>query len=470
MIISKAGIGSVLLGLAVSSPALATNGYFSHGWGTKSKAMAGVAAALSQDTLAAATNPAGMSSIGTSMDLGLALSSPSDRGYMANNDFGRDPNTGMPTGPFVTPGKYTSNLDWFLIPSFGYNRVLDDKMTIGVSIFGNGGMNTKYTERPVWENFALPPNTTVDMNGNPIGNDPTCSAPNNANPCGVFTAQVPTGVELQQLFVEVPFTYKLNDRHAFGIAPVFAAQSFEAKGLQPFMQMSVDPGNVTNNGTDWSYGFGLHLGWVGDLSDKFTLGASYRTKMWMSEFDDYSGLFAEGGEFDIPAMLALGLSYKINPGLVVAFDYQRIFYGDIDSLANSNNTNISGCIGPGPKASTCLGGDNGLGFGWESMDVYKLGLLWDYNPKWSFRGGVSYASDFAPGGEGLFNVLAPATIKWHYTLGASYRVSESNEFNLSFAYMPEEELNGQNDSVTGVQTGSVFMEQKEIEISWTHRF
>ncbi len=443
--------------------AWATNGYFSHGWGTKSKAMAGVAAGLPQDTLVAATNPAGMGLVGSSFDLGIAFFSPSDRGYTANEDY-------SPGAPFVTPGTYTSNLDWFIIPSFGYNRVIDENMTIGLSVFGNGGMNTKYTERAVWENFAMPPNTTVDMNGRPIGNDPTCQAPNNANPCGVFTATTPTGVTLEQLFIEIPFTYKANEVHTLGIAPVFAVQSFKAEGLEPFRQMSVNPDGVTNNGTDWSYGYGLHIGWVGEVHEKVTLGAAYRTKMWMTSFDDYDGLFANEGEFDIPAMLSLGLSYKPTPNLVLAFDYQRIFYGQIDALSNSNNSNIQGCFGPGNKPSYCLGGEDGLGFGWDDMDVYKLGVRWDYNPKWSFLGGVSYASDFAPGGEGLFNVLAPATIKWHGTLGVIYRHSQTNEFNLSFAYMPNEELEGTNENVTGSQTGSIFMEQMDIELGWTHRF
>ena len=473
----KLHIVLLITGTVCTSSALATNGYFSHGWGTKSKAMAGVAAALPQDTLVSATNPAGMGFIGNSLDLGVAFFSPSDRGYIANDDFGRDPSTGFPTGPFVTPGKYTSNQDWFLVPSFGYNRVLDEKMTIGLSVFGNGGMNTKYMERPVWENFALPQDMLVNPDGSPTTNPPSfdpngCTSPqmNNANPCGVFTATVPTSINLEQLFIELPFTYKLNEHHSLGIAPVLAVQNFEARGLEPFAQLSVDGDNVSNNGKDWSYGGGLHLGWVGEVHDRFTLGASYRTKMWMTKLDDYAGLFANGGDFDIPAMLALGVSFKATPGLVLAFDYQRIFYGDIDAISNSNNTDIRACQAPGPKPDTCLGGSDGLGFGWDSMDVYKAGLLWDVNPKWSLRGGVSYASDFAPGGEGLFNVMAPATIKWHYTFGTTYRLSPSNEFNFSFAYMPEEKLKGQNTNVTGAQSGAVYMEQKDIEISWTHRF
>ena len=37
--------------------ALATNGYFSHGFGIKAKGMGGVGIALPQDAMAAATNP-----------------------------------------------------------------------------------------------------------------------------------------------------------------------------------------------------------------------------------------------------------------------------------------------------------------------------------------------------------------------------------------------------------------------------
>ena len=45
---------------ALPQSALATNGYFSHGYGTQSKAMAGTGVARSLDTLAPATNPAGL--------------------------------------------------------------------------------------------------------------------------------------------------------------------------------------------------------------------------------------------------------------------------------------------------------------------------------------------------------------------------------------------------------------------------
>ena len=46
--------------LAAPLSVFATTGYFSHGYGLKAKGMGGVGIALPQDSLAAATNPAGM--------------------------------------------------------------------------------------------------------------------------------------------------------------------------------------------------------------------------------------------------------------------------------------------------------------------------------------------------------------------------------------------------------------------------
>ncbi len=478
--------------LAAPTATLATNGYFAHGWGTKSKAMAGVAAALPQDTLVAATNPAGMAFVGNGLDLGVSFFSPSSRGYEANGDFSTDA-MGFPTAPFITPGTYDSDKDLFYIPSFGYNRELDSSHTIGVSIFGNGGMNTRYTDRPVFENFAAFPNQLAvqDPSQAPAGTiaSPTgllfmstpqglvpvtgpADAPNNANPNGIFTATTPTGVDLNQLFIEVPYTLKLGDgRQSIAIAPVFAIQRFKAYGLEPFRQLSINPDKVTNNGYEYTYGAGAHVGWYGELSDRLALGASYRTTVWMSKLDDYAGLFADDGEFDIPAMFNAGLAYKVQPNVTLAVDYQHIFYDEVSAIANANDLDITQCQAPGAKPAFCLGGGSGLGFGWDSMDILKLGVRWDQSAKLKLYGGVSYNSDpFKTDTQGLFNILAPAVVRWHVSVGATYAYSPKDEINIAFTYVPKETFDGTSPTITSAQSGSLYMEQKDLEVSWTHRF
>jgi long-chain fatty acid transport protein len=86
-------------------------------------------------------------------------------------------------------------------------------------------------------------------------------------------------------------------------------------------------------------------------------------------------------------------------------------------------------------------------------------------------GGVSYNTDFLKTNkQGLFNVLAPATVRWHLTAGATYRHSDRDSFSLSVSYMPKETFDGTSPQLTQNQSGSLYMEQLEIELSLSHRF
>ena len=146
-------LASVLaLGMLVPLTAFATNGYFAHGYGTKNKGLAGGGIALPQDTMAAATNPAGMVFTGDRFDLGAAIFSPSPRSYTATSSGVTAPN-GAPCGlncPFTIGGEgpgtqsIESDNDFFLIPHFGRNWMLNSDSSIGLTVYGNGGMDTEY--------------------------------------------------------------------------------------------------------------------------------------------------------------------------------------------------------------------------------------------------------------------------------------------------------------------------------------
>jgi len=127
------------MALAAPGMALATNGYFSHGYGMKSKGMAGVGIALPQDAMAAATNPAGMAFVGDRLDVGVDWFRPI-RDTEIVSPFGVIPGL---TGDFSGNGKKN-----FLVPEFGYNKMLGWNMALGVNVYGNGGMNTTYDNGP----------------------------------------------------------------------------------------------------------------------------------------------------------------------------------------------------------------------------------------------------------------------------------------------------------------------------------
>jgi long-chain fatty acid transport protein len=422
----KSGMFACLVLVACfSQSALATNGYSPTGFGTLNKGMVGAGVALPQDAMTAATNPAGMGLVGHRTDFGAALFSPSKRGYTAD-PFTDPAFAGMEP---ISPGDYISENDLFLVPHFGWNRQLSETSTLGVSIGGNGGMNTEY-DQAVFGNFP----------------------PNNAT--------APTGVNLEQLFAGVTYAFEVNKGQWLGVMPIFAIQKFEATGLEPFDNpfLTETPGKVTNNGSELSTGFGIRFGWLGQINDDLTLGVSYQSRLYMSEFDDYAGLFAEQGDFDIPSTWVVGAAYKVQPTVTLVVDFQRINYGEIKSLSNPND-----------NPSLKLGADDGLGFGWEDMDIIKLGVQWEFDERLTLRAGYSHATKLFKGTQALFNILAPATIRDHVSLGSSYQHGKQSALNLAFTLALNEEVAG-SSPFTGSQTGSVEMEQWELEIGWSHFF
>ncbi|MCL1037011.1 outer membrane protein transport protein [Shewanella submarina] len=428
----------LLASMVMVTPALATNGYFGHGYGTKNKGLAGAGAALPQDAMIAATNPAGLVFVGERLDLGLAVFSPM-RSYEVGGL------TAMPVMPPEFPlaeGKVDSDSEYFVIPHFAGNWMLDKDASLGIAVYGNGGMNTDY-----------PGSASGGM--------------------GTFYAG-PAGVNLEQLFINGSYARKLSGTSSFGISAVFAYQRFKATGLASFGAngLSVDATKLSDNGTDTSTGLGFKLGWQGELLDNLTLAASYQSEMKMTEFEDYSGLFAEGGDFDIPASWTLGLAYQLSSSDVLVFDVQQIFYSDVAAVANPVMPALGLCMQPpfgAGDAGRCLGADNGPGFGWEDMTVYKLGYQWAVSsmPGYLWRAGYSYGEQPIPESEVMFNILAPGVMEQHFTLGMSKSLDDS-ELTLALMYSPETTVRGINPTVASSnQQIQLQMSQWELELSYS---
>ncbi len=365
----------------VSSAAFATDGYFSNGYGIKAKGMAGVSIALPQNALAAANNPAGMVLVGDRLDVGLDWFRPIRNADIVGNG-----------APFNADGSYDANgKKNFFIPEFGYNKMLNPNMSVGVSVYGNGGMNTSYT-RPI----------------------PLFGTTN-------------AGIDLSQLFIAPTFAMKLNSSNAIGVSLNFAYQRFKATGLENFATSgnSSAHGSVTNNGYDSSTGLGVKVGWNGQVTPDLSLGMTYQSKTHMGKFDKYKGLFAEQGGFDIPENYGAGFAWKATPVWTIAGDYKRINYSKVAAVGNPVD-----CL---PTGGCRLGDNNGAGFGWKDMDVYKLGASYQYSKDLTLRAGYSYGKQPIPESQTLFNMLAPAVNNQHLTLGATWTLA--NKAELSFAYM-----------------------------------
>ncbi len=446
----KKALLATLIASSVGLPGLtyATNGTFAHGYGTKNKGMAGAGVALPQDSLSAANNPAAMAFVGSRMDFGASIFSPR-RDYEASNNLFPAPAFG------VGAGENDSSRNYFLIPHFGYNKMLGSSSSFGVSVYGNGGMNTKYQGQPLANLFGQ------------------AQAP------GVYGAGK-AGVDLTQLFVNISHARKLAPNVAVGGGLILALQAFEADGLSNFGGFTESanrggaPENLSGNGHDFVFGAGLKLGILAQLTPQFSFGASGQTKTYMSEFDDYSDLFAESGDFDVPATATIGVAFKPIKALTAAFDVQWIGFSDVDAFGNplSNVFNcpsavflFSGGQQQGGNIENCFGGDLGGGFGWDDVVVYKFGVEYQSSPEWTWRAGYSHTNQPTNSADIVVNILAPAVVEDHFTVGFT-RTAGRGELNFMAMYAPEETVSGKNAFSGGFQDVSISMHQYELELSW----
>ncbi len=403
-------IGIRIVALAVAAAVLlpaaacATNGYFAHGVGIKAKGMAGAGVAYPQDALTGGSNPAGFAFIGDRFDVGVDWFRP-DRGSEIS---------GHP-GPGVD-GSYDANDEQsFFVPELGVSKALNDQWSIGLSVFGNGGMNTSYTE-----------------------------------PIPLFDGTMTTnaGVDLSQLFIVPAVAFKLNEMSAFGIGVNVGWQRFKATGLSNFDAVgpSADPGSVTDNGYDTSTGFGVRVGWIGRTESGVALGASFQSRTAMSEFDEYSGLFAEQGDFDIPGSFSAGVALTPNERTVIAVDMAHTWYGDVKSIANPLLPNLG---------MSKLGNDDGAGFGWHDVTTLKIGAAYDVSDALTLRGGYNYGGQPIPTSETLFNMLAPGVVEHHATLGGTWRMSDTMELSFAYVHAFENTVEGEDSIPVGFGWGEV---------------
>jgi long-chain fatty acid transport protein len=454
--------------LSVAGVANATNGYFTHGVGTKSQALAGSGSADPEEVLVIATNPAGLAFVGERLELGVSAFSPV-RSYdttpsgLPDEAYAQGAFTIGPDGNHIT-----SKNELFFIPHIAKSWRRSDQDAFAVAFYGRGGMNTEWQggSAKFW----------------PPGYEAPVTSP------GTFGAGT-AGVDLMQAFLNLAYAHSNASKTlSVGASAIFAAQRFRATGVStyaPYTKTFVEsmasgspvmPTHLSNNGYDMSYGYGAGLGLQYNPTDKFSLAIGYTSKMSMSRFTHYSDLFAQAGGFDIPAQLDVGIAFRLTPRVTFTADVQQIYYEGVASVSNPIDGLQAYCPSANPSASPtpedfarnveyCLGGSKGGGFGWRDMTVYKAGLAWRYGDNWTLRAGASTSSQPIPTSQMSFNILAPGVMEQHYTLGFTHQLPSGSEYSVAFMYAPSVTVTGpQNFDPT--QTVSFKMYQWDLEFSY----
>src|SRR5512132_4461460 len=105
-------------------------------------------------------------------------------------------------------GSADSESKYFAIPEAAYNYMVRPNLSMGITVYGNGGMNTDYPGGQLPSPGACGPATGPGTGFNP-----------QPGPYNLLCGTGRLGGDLMQLIVAPTAAFKLGPDHAIGVAP-----------------------------------------------------------------------------------------------------------------------------------------------------------------------------------------------------------------------------------------------------------
>lgn len=360
--------------------ATATEGIKLIGVGPVQQGTAGAGVASAKDSTWLILNPAGLTDVGRQVDASFQYFSPSRKMYSSAN-----------------PGAGTQRDDsGFVIPSlstsFGCCR--KDNGYFGFGVYGTSGMGVDYDQPRI-----------------------------NGSTGDTYT-------ELSVSKMTLTYAQAFGNGFSIGGGPVLVLSRFRT---------DMETGSGAADGSwDGATGIGFIIGANQKIGDRLTIGASYLSEQFMSEFDEYDNLLADS--LNLPQVATIGLAYDLFDNLEAVLDYRWIGWNRLDTLGDQ--------------------------FGWEDQRIVKAGLTWDVSDRLTLRGGASHGNSPIQSEDVFANALFPAVIETHFTAGATYAFDRFT-LHATFVHAFDREFTDSNAPVAGGGSKiSMYQNSATVGVSW----
>ena len=359
--------------------AFSTNGYQLIGVGAYQKSLGGAVTANPGSAMTSVSNPAGSARVEPRADFSMEAFMPKrDVDFTALGGENKD-----------------SEVELYGVPAIGWSAPTSQgsNLYFGGGMYGTSGMGVDYAQ------VGMMPGMKWDGYSN---------------------------ISFWQM---APVLAKnVNDRLSVGATVNIDYQSVAFK--QRVLQGDTLINNFDLSRSSSSFGFGFGFGLLYDVSDQLTLGFNYKSKQNFSELKyqlakgdiTNRGVALPGGEYkldlDFPQQAALGLAYKPTEKLVISADVKWVEWSS--TMEKLSVTGPNGIVVP-------------MDPGWDDQTIYALGVSYSLNEKIRLRAGYNHAS--APFGSTKLsnNLVLPALVESHFTLGADYQIN--SHWGVGFHYM-----------------------------------
>ncbi len=467
MQLKKIVVSMFAAGVMASPLAYATNGMLMEGYGPIAAGMGGASMAYDNGNAAMANNPA---------TLGL-MEDGASRLDLAVGGLHPTVSATCPAGCNPAGGSATANSGGksYFMPAGGWIKK-EGSLAYGFGVFAQGGMGTEYTAAD-WVSAGAGPSRSEVGVGNVIV--PLVYSVSPDLNIGGSLDLVWGGMDLQMAM-------GAGQMGALAAAGNMTATGAGAAALPAFLGGATNVGYFNfSDGSKFtgkanSTGYAGKLGVTYKVNKQLTLGATYHSKTslgnmtaggaQMSMIDNAGTMGGAAGtrytltgnvsivDFQFPETYGFGMAYQATDDLMLVADYKRIAWAKV--MKNFHMT----------FTSTDMGGiamDMKMPQNWADQDVFNLGFAYKASEALTLRAGANLANNPVP--ENTVNPLFPAIVKNHYTLGAGYVYSKTNEVNASMVYVPTVTTN--TAGVAGVSPGyNISHSQMNWQLMYTHRF
>jgi long-chain fatty acid transport protein len=106
--------------------------------------------------------------------------------------------------------------------------------------------------------------------------------------------------------------------------------------------------------------------------------------------------------------------------------------------------------------------------GWDDQVVFAMGLAYRVNDRFNLRAGFNYGESPIDEQSAANNLILPAVVETHYTVGVDYRLDDHWDIGCHYMYVPENSVTaGPDTSAPGVQ---ISLSEQSFGINLGYRF
>ena len=239
-----------------------------------------------------------------------------------------------------------------------------------------------------------------------------------------------TRLELKAIFVQPTIAYLITDKLGVGAGFVYSTGNVNLQKDIPVQFSDGTYGHAELAGK--ASGFGYNVGIDYKVTDKFSIGLNYRSKVQMN-LKDGEATFTVPSSLDInfpdssftgglplPQVTTLGLGYKVNDKLDLVLDVNYVGWKAYDTLAFDYVQNTTSLA------------DTKSARNYKSIFAFRAGASYKVVENFELRAGGGYG--FSPVQAGYLTPETPDGNRAYVTFGLGYNLGKHFSIDASFYY------------------------------------